>query len=83
MALHSQVVPRNIQTVHQCNSLSRYEVIRAIAMAVEVDEEVFVGRVDKNFWSLRIIGYEARNEMTESLKVSGIREHTGELFSPC
>lgn len=57
------------------------EVVRAIAMALDVDEEVFVSRVDKSFWNLRIIGYDATDEKADTSKVSGIGEHTGELSS--
>jgi len=57
------------------------EIVRAIAMALEVDEQVFVGRIDKSFWNLRIIGYEATDENEDTSKVSGIGEHTGKPSS--
>lgn len=57
------------------------EVVRAIAMALEVDEKVLLSRVDKSFWNLRIIGYEAMEEKADISKVSGIGEHTGRLYS--
>ena len=53
------------------------EIVRAIAMALEVDETVLLSRVDKSFWNLRIIGYEAAYEKNTTSKVSGIGEHTG------
>jgi isopenicillin N synthase-like dioxygenase len=53
------------------------EVVRAIAMALGLNEEVLLGRVDKSFWNLRIIGYEATKGHTNTSKVSGIGEHTG------
>jgi isopenicillin N synthase-like dioxygenase len=53
------------------------EVVRAIAMALEVDEKLLLSRVDKSFWNLGIIGYEATDENTITSKVSGIGEHTG------
>jgi isopenicillin N synthase-like dioxygenase len=55
------------------------EVVRAIAIGLQVDEKVLLSRVDKSFWNLRIIGYEATKEYTDTSKVSGIGEHTGNL----
>ena len=56
------------------------EVVRAIAVALGVDESVFMSRVDKSFWNLRIIGYEATDENASGSKVSGIGEHSGKQF---
>lgn len=58
------------------------EIIRAIALALEIDEDVLLSRVDKGFWNLRIIGYEATSGKTNTSKVSGIGEHTGYSYSP-
>jgi isopenicillin N synthase-like dioxygenase len=55
------------------------EVVRAIAVGLGVDEKVLLSRVDKSFWNLRIIGYEAMNKKADVSKVSGIGEHTGRL----
>ena len=52
------------------------EVMKAIALALGVDQEVFVGRVDQSFWNLGIIGYDATDEKADSSKMSGIGEHT-------
>jgi len=56
------------------------EIVRAIAMALEVDEAVLLSRVDKSFWNLRIIGYEATDANITTPKIAGIGEHTG---NPC
>jgi len=60
------------------------EIVRAIAMALEVDETVLLSRVNKSFWNLRIIGYEATDAKLATSKVSGIGEHTGDslIHSP-
>lgn len=50
---------------------------RAIALALGVDEDIFVSRVDKSFWNLRVLGYEAVDENTAKERVSGIGQHTG------
>jgi len=54
--------------------------VRAIAMALEVDETAPPARVDMSFWNLRIIDYEVTKENTDTSKVFGIGEHTSR---PC
>lgn len=57
------------------------EIVKAIAMALGVDETVFTSRIDKSFWNLRILGYGATNADEASTKISGIGEHTGKKLS--
>jgi len=52
-------------------------VIKAIALGLGIDEGFFTNRIDKCFWNLRIIGYEATNTTDRSSKEAGIGEHTG------
>ena len=54
-------------------------VIEAIAMALHVDAKLLSSRIDKAFWQLRIIRYDARNR--EVGAKAGIGEHTGTIFS--
>lgn len=56
-------------------------VMKAIAIGLSVDESIFLDRIDKAFWNLRILGYEGRKSRSEN--VAGIGEHTGKslLFS--
>lgn len=49
-------------------------VMRAIALALEVDDNIFLSRVDKAFWNLRILGYEGRK--SKSSANAGIGQHT-------
>jgi hypothetical protein len=58
------------------------EVVRVIAIALNVNEKVFLSRVNKSFWDLRIIGYKSTNENKDTLKISRIGEHTGN-FGHC
>ncbi len=51
-------------------------VIEALALALGVDAGLFVSRVDKSFWQLRMICY-GRQTSPVSAK-AGIGEHTGE-----
>jgi isopenicillin N synthase-like dioxygenase len=51
------------------------KVMQAIAMALAVDERIFLDRIDKAFWNLRILGYEGRKEKREF--DAGIGQHTG------
>lgn len=52
--------------------------MKAIAIGLGVDESIFLSRVDKSFWNLRIAGYEGRKPTNDTLV--GIGEHTGENF---
>ena len=52
-------------------------VIKSIALGLDVDEALFTSRIDECFWNLRIIGYEATNSTNGSSKEAGIGEHTG------
>jgi|SRR5450432_3555881 isopenicillin N synthase-like dioxygenase len=56
-------------------------VIKAIALGLDVDEALFTSRIDECFWNLRIIGYEAANSTNRSSKEAGIGEHTGMRFT--
>ena len=49
--------------------------MQAMALAMEVDESIFLDRIDKAFWNLRILGYEGRKSKTPA--PAGIGEHTG------
>lgn len=51
-------------------------VTRAIAMALEVPEDIFTTRIDKAFWNLRILAYEGTDTKSGETKVAGIGEHT-------
>ncbi|KAF2727114.1 oxoglutarate 3-dioxygenase [Polyplosphaeria fusca] len=59
--------------IGKLESLGR-EVVRAMAIGLEVDAELFLDRIDKAFWNLRILGYEGRKSKTPAL--AGIGEHT-------
>lgn len=50
-------------------------VMRAMAIGLEVDEDIFLSRIDKSFWNLRILGYEGRAE--KKTMDAGIGAHTG------
>ncbi|KIW15207.1 hypothetical protein PV08_05252 [Exophiala spinifera] len=50
------------------------QVMKAIAIGLDVDESIFLNRIDKAFWNLRILGYEGRKERSKQL--AGIGEHT-------
>ncbi|KAF2110459.1 oxoglutarate 3-dioxygenase [Lophiotrema nucula] len=50
------------------------EVMRAMAMGLQVDPSVFLDRINKAFWNLRILGYEGRK--SKKPKPAGIGEHT-------
>jgi hypothetical protein len=72
-------VPADFRTVsesyiEQVESLGN-SVMKAIAMGLDVDEELFLKRIDKAFWNLRILGYEGRKSKNEGK--AGIGEHTG------
>jgi isopenicillin N synthase-like dioxygenase len=51
-------------------------VMKAIALGLDIDEALFTSRIDKCCWNLRIIGY-ATNTTHRSSKESRIGEHTG------
>ncbi|KAK6071576.1 2OG-Fe(II)oxygenase superfamily protein [Seiridium cupressi] len=51
------------------------QVMKALAMGLDVDEEIFLSRVNEPFWNLRILGYEGRQNKKESN--AGIGQHTG------
>jgi len=51
-------------------------VTRAIAMALEVPEEIFTTRIDKAFWNLRVLAYEGTDVKAGETKVAGIGQHT-------
>lgn len=53
------------------------EVMKAISIGLEVDEMEFLNRIDKSFWNLRILGYEATSPKSVTSAVSGIGDHTG------
>lgn len=53
-------------------------VMQAMALAMEVDESIFLDRIDKAFWNLRILGYEGRKSKTPA--PAGIGEHTGVFY---
>ncbi|KAK5053145.1 hypothetical protein LTR84_002119 [Exophiala bonariae] len=53
-------------------------VMKAIAIGLSVDESIFLDRIDKAFWNLRILGYEGRKTRSES--AAGIGEHTGKAL---
>jgi len=57
------------------------EVVRAIALALDVKESLFTSRIDKAFWNLRTVAYKARNFDTIDLNAVGMGEHTGDLLS--
>ncbi|KAH8881497.1 oxoglutarate 3-dioxygenase [Thozetella sp. PMI_491] len=50
------------------------QVMKAFAIGLDVDEEVFLSRVNQSFWNLRIVGYEGRKAKTDAL--AGIGQHT-------
>ena len=50
-------------------------VMRAMTIGLEVDEDIFLSRIDKSFWNLRILGYEGRAE--KKTMRAGIGTHTG------
>ena len=60
--------------VDRLESLGK-SVMQAMALAMEVDESIFLDRIDKAFWNLRILGYEGRKSKTPA--PAGIGEHTG------
>jgi isopenicillin N synthase-like dioxygenase len=60
--------------IEQVESLGN-QVMKAIALALAVDETIFLSRVDEAFWNLRILGYEGRKSKSSTL--AGIGEHTG------
>lgn len=49
--------------------------MKAIAMGLGVDDEIFLSRINKAFWNLRILGYEGRK--SKSKENAGIGQHTG------
>jgi isopenicillin N synthase-like dioxygenase len=51
----------------------------AIALALDVPEEIFTSRIDKAFWNLRILAYEGTdtNSSSGEAKTAGMYEHTG------
>ncbi|EOO03838.1 putative clavaminate synthase-like protein [Phaeoacremonium minimum UCRPA7] len=59
--------------VDRLESLGK-SVMQAMALAMEVDESIFLDRIDKAFWNLRILGYEGRKSKTPA--PAGIGEHT-------
>ncbi|RDW65180.1 clavaminate synthase-like protein [Coleophoma crateriformis] len=56
-------------------------ILKAMAMALDVDETIFTSRIDKSFWNLRILKYDATNADAISPAVAGIGEHTGKIIS--
>jgi isopenicillin N synthase-like dioxygenase len=50
--------------------------MKAIAIGLGVDDDVFLSRVNKAFWNLRILGYEGRS--LKSSSNAGIGQHTGQ-----
>lgn len=54
------------------------QVMKAIAIGLNVDESIFLNRINKAFWNLRILGYEGRKE--RSKQQAGIGEHTGKIL---
>lgn len=50
------------------------QVMKAIAIGLDVDESIFLNRINKAFWNLRILGYEGRKSRSEL--AAGIGEHT-------
>ncbi|KAF2653197.1 oxoglutarate 3-dioxygenase [Lophiostoma macrostomum CBS 122681] len=72
------MTPANLRAVsetyiEQLEHLGR-EVMRAMALALGIDVSLFLDRVDKAFWNLRILGYEGRK--SRSPAPAGIGEHT-------
>lgn len=55
-------------------------VMKAFAMGLGVDEDIFLSRVNEAFWNLRILGYEGRK--AKSQDNAGIGEHTGMALTP-
>jgi len=56
------------------------QVLKAMAIGLGIDDEVFISRVNTAFWNLRILGYEGRK--AKSSEYAGIGQHTGtSLFS--
>ena len=51
------------------------EVVRALALALGVDETIFTSRIKEPFWNLRVLGYHPHPEGN----IAGIGEHTGLL----
>jgi hypothetical protein len=51
------------------------EVVRALALALGVDEKIFTSRIEEPFWNLRVLGYPPHPEGN----IAGIGEHTGQL----
>lgn len=60
--------------IEKVESLGK-SVMKAMALAMDVDDAIFSERVDKAFWNLRILGYEGRKSKTPAQ--AGIGEHTG------
>ncbi|KAI1611909.1 oxoglutarate 3-dioxygenase [Exophiala viscosa] len=52
------------------------QLMRVIAIGLGVDEQLFLSRIDKSFWNLRILGYKATDPEATTPSVSGIGEHT-------
>ncbi len=52
-------------------------VISAIAMALNIEENLFLSRIDKAFWNLRILGYEGTNPDEKDEDVKGMSDHFG------
>lgn len=59
----------------ECVTALGTSVMKAIALALDVDENIFLARIDKAFWNLRILGYEGRKAKITSN--AGIGQHTG------
>jgi isopenicillin N synthase-like dioxygenase len=53
------------------------EVVRALALTLDVDEKIFTSRIKEPFWNLRDLGYPPLPEGN----IAGIREHTGPQVS--
>lgn len=52
------------------------EVVRALALALGVDEKIFISRIKEPFWNPRVLGYPLHPEGD----IAGIGEHTDQLF---
>jgi len=57
------------------------KVMRAIALALGVEEIIFTSRTDQPFWNLRTVAYKARSPGTLDTSARGMGQHTGDLVS--
>lgn len=51
--------------------------MKVIAQGINIDESVFLTRIDKAFWNSRFLLYEGVQLQSSDAAVSGIGEHTG------